>query len=433
MHAFASYFAFNTLDSLAALPLKDKLALIAEKIEAAAGNIKKAATDMKAGDYVGFFAVPEYYFLKNMSEADEASLYSENEMTSVIQALVSASEKHRRLAILPGTVNWRRKAPGGSAKKYDGFSSVPVIFDGELIHTYNKVMNDGTIDRIPETRYVPGKETPVFKVRDLQCGVEICGDFNQGNLRKAVPNGNPLDFEFMMSGTNFHNFSPHKMDDIPVRNGGYFLHVDQDPKRGKNYNGVWCVSRGSGWHSLCSGNLRGTIYDPWTGARLSEDMFGQKPSAGHVLVVSIERASSNATGMTLPGRKPIAGLKLQIDSTKIISTLDAISNTWEIRIDVELMAGAPNVTSPPDNRTVQFRAQGASARHSSAQTDGAGKASCVFVCRKDQAARLTASFHGADVLVTTRVAWLGPGEVTKMSPMKMLAHEEVPTFYTPTP
>ena len=48
-----------------------------------------------------------------------------------------------------------------------------------------------------------------------------------------------------------------------------------------------------------------------------------------------------------------------------------------------------------------------------------------------EAVKLTASFHGAKVVIAASVVWLGAGDITKISVLKGLAHPDVPTFLTP--
>jgi len=44
---------------------------------------------------------------------------------------------------------------------------------------------------------------------------------------------------------------------------------------------------------------------------------------------------------------------------------------------------------------------------------------------------LSAEFHGAKVEVEAKIAWLGPGEVTKIALLKGTPNGEVPTYFTP--
>jgi len=441
-NAFVAYYPFDTLDVVPTLSEADKMARLTEQVAAASANMRQAATHMNIADWIGFFAVPEYYFLKGhrtVGKTTTTELYTERERDAIFAQLVSLSDRFNRIVIMPGTLTWSRPlaAPrtvvrqgATTTVKYEGRSTAPVFYSGDIVHTYDKVMNDGVVDMtVAETQFAPGIESPLFSVRSLNCGLEICGDFNQRNLSKAAA-PQSLDFEFMMSGSNFHDFKQVAAGGVPVKNGGYFLHVDQAPKKAASYNGVWCVSRGTGWHSVDTSAFAATLYDPWTGRPIRSDMFGQDRSVGHVLAVAtVTRGFEQTSGVAFPGTRPFAGLRLGGNGT-LTRPLDQHTGTYEVTVQAELMPNAGS-TSPIADRTVHFSATGAVARSKTVQTDANGKASCVFVCRKDQDATLVASFHNAKLTHSARLAWLGPGDVTKISPLKALPNGDVPTYLTP--
>ncbi|MGO8818118.1 MAG: hypothetical protein ACLQVG_26025 [Terriglobia bacterium] len=439
-NVFLSYYPFDTLDVIAKLKQSEKLGQFTDKLNDASRNIAQAAAHMHLKDWIGFFAVPEYYFTKKIESVDggeHLELYSEQERDGLYGKLLMLSDRFNHTVILPGSVTWRRKAPRPASINrqgrqvdiiYEGRSSVPVFYAGRMLGNYDKVMNDGTIDRsTDDTQFVRGTESPLFEVRNLKCGLEICGDFNEKNLAKAAA-AQSLDFEFMMSATNYHRFQAD-MDGIPVRNGGYFLHIDQAPNKAKFYNGVWCVNRGSGSHGRDVSDAY-TAYDPWTMAQLKKDLLGQERAAGHAIAITSEMNSTTTSGTKMPGRTAFAGLRLN-GYTAVTGPLDPATGRYKITLSVELTANAGS-TSPTANRTIDFSAKGgASVIPSSATTDGLGKASAVFTCPKDQAVKLTASFHGAKVVIAASVVWLGAGDITKISVLKGLAHPDVPTFLTP--
>jgi predicted amidohydrolase len=439
-NAFLSYYPFDTLDVVSKLKQSEKISQLTEKLGHAAKNMTQAAAQMHLADVIGFFAVPEYYFTKKLEYGGgghHLELYSEEERDELYGKLLMLSDRFNHTVILPGTVTWRRSAPRPVPARrqgkqvilaYEGLSSAPAFYAGHILGNYDKVMNDGTIDGgTDDTRFVSGTASPLFEVGNLKCGFEICGDFNEKNLAKAAP-AQSLDFEFMMSATNYHRFQ-QDMEGIPVRNGGYFLHIDQAPAKAKLYNGVWCVNRGSGSHGRDISDAYGCTYDPWTAKPIKKDLVGQERSAGHAIAVKFESSTAPTSGIKLPGQTPFAGLRLH-GSVEVTGPLDSRTGRYEITLAVELTVDAGS-TSTKVNRTIQFSAKAASVRPSSANTNGEGKTSAVFTCSKDQAAKLTASFHEAKVVVEAKVIWLGAGDITKISVLKALAHPEVPTFLTP--
>jgi predicted amidohydrolase len=440
-NAFVAYYPFDTLDVTAKLSHDEKVAEFTERLKQAAANIGGAAAAMKLTGYIGFFAVPEYYFLKSQKTEGRTvttQLYTQQERDALLGTLISLSDQFNKIVILPGTVNWRR--PLGAPRtvtrqgktvtiRYEGISSVPVCYSGDLIHTYNKVMNDAVIDAtVAETAFAPGTESPLFEVRGLKCGLEICGDFNEKNLSKAT-GPQTLDFEFMMSASNYHMFGRGAIDGIPVKNGGYFLHVDQKPSRAAFYNGVWCVSRGSGWHSVDPEGFADTVIDPWTLKTVKRDQYGVDRSVGHVVALDNVSNFKPTSGISLPGRKSFAGLKLSGLAT-VTKPLDPNTGAYEVTLKVTIQRDTGS-QSDIDDRTIHFKADGATVRPASAQTNAQGEATAVFGCRKAQPARLHATFHNAKVTIGAKIAWLGPGEVTKLACLKGLRHGEVPTFFTP--
>lgn len=441
-NAFVAYYPFDTLDVIPKLSESEKFSLFADKLKAASSNIRWAAGKMGLADYVAFFAVPEYYFMKSygMEGRDlKVQLYTEQERDALLGRLVTLSDQYNRMVIMPGTISWARKLPAPIAGRkrgapaqisHHGLSTAPVLWNGDLVHSYEKVMNDGVIDNaVDDAQFQAGSGSPVFTLRNLLCGLEICGDFNEKNLSKATP-PQSLDFEFMMSASNFHNFSKGTMDGIPVKNGGYFFHVDQKPSRSAFYNGVWCVSRGSGWHSVDPEGFADTIHDPWSLGLIKRDQYGVERSVGTVLALKNERNYQPTSGIHLPGTQAFAGLKLS-GLARPSRALDATAGTYEVTLEVSIQRDSGS-QSAINNRKISFKCEGGgTARPTSAYSDGNGKASAVFTCHKDRPARLIAEFHGAKVVIGCKLAWLGPGEVTKISTLKGLPNADVPTFLTP--
>jgi len=262
----------------------------------------------------------------------------------------------------------------------------------------------------------------------MKCGLEICGDFNEGNLAKAT-GAQTLDFEFMMSGSNYHMFGKADMNKIPVRNGGYFLHVDQAPKKAPFYNGVWCVSRGSGWHSIDTGSLAGSAVDPWTMKTIKQDKFGVSRSVGSIVSLANQRTTATTSGRAMPGAKAFTGLRLLGDAV-LTGALDSDTGQYEVTLHVTIAKDSGS-TSDNTGRTIEFKAKHATLLRASKKTDTNGNAQAVFRCDRNQVAMLSAEFHNAKAAVEAKIAWLGPGEVTKIALLKGTPHDEVPTFFTP--
>lgn len=436
-HAFVAYYPFDTLDVVSGWDLAEKRSQFAKRLDQAADNVRFAVRNMKLTDHVGFFAVPEYYFLRKYEVVNRQltiELFSELERDELLGWLISLSDQYNRIVILPGTISWRRSLAAPVSGKqgqltHEGLSSTPVLHGGRLVHTYDKVMNDRSIDTsVAATRFAAGTQSPVFRIGALTCGLEICGDFNEGNLARST-GPRSLDFEFMMSATNYHMFNDSNADKVPVKDGGYFLHVDQSPAKAAHYNGVWCVNRGSGWHGINVGSDVKAV-DPWTLQAITSDAFGKKLGVGSFCSMRWERNYQIASAICLPTQKAFAGLKLCGDC-RMTRPIDAVSGQYEITLDVTLMRDQG--TADFTGRNIEFSADRASVQPGTAATDNQGKASAAFRIHKDQPARVRASFHGAKIEAEVKIAWLGPGFVSRMATLKGTPHSEVPTFYTPIP
>jgi len=438
---FAAYYPFDTLDVIPKLAHSEKLAQFETRLKQAYANMGLAASTMKLTNWVGFFAVPEYFFLKRYEQVGTdvvVELYDMNELNKLVGRMITLSDQFNHVVILPGTISWRRPLAAKVTTtrkgktvdiKYEGFSTAPAFYAGKQLAAYDKKMNDAVIDTYAaETRFTPGKESPLFDVGRMKCGLEICGDFNEGNLAKTT-GAQTLDFEFMMSGSNYHMFGKADMDKIPVRNGGYFLHVDQAPKKAPFYNGVWCVSRGSGWHSIDTDSLAGSAVDPWTMKAINQDRFGVSRSVGNVVSLAQQRTTPTTSGRTMPGAKAFTGLRL-LGNAVLSGALDSDTGQYEVTLNVEVVKDHGS-TSDNTGRTIEFKAKRATLVRASKKTDTHGKAQAVFRCDRNQVAMLSAEFHNAKVEVEAKIAWLGPGEVTKIALLKGTPNSDVPTFFTP--
>src|SRR6476469_2991146 len=159
----------------------------------------------------------------------------------------------------------------------------------------------------------------------------------------------------MMSGSNYHMFGKADMDKIPVRNGGYFLHVDQAPKKAPYYNGVWCVSRGSGWHSIDTSSIAGSAVDPWTMKAINQDKFGVAQSVGNIVSLAQQRTTATTSGRAMPGAKAFTGLRL-LGNSVLTGALDSDTGQYEVTLNVEIIKDHGS-TSDNTGRTIEFKAK----------------------------------------------------------------------------
>ena len=114
----------------------------------------------------------------------------------------------------------------------------------------------------------------------------------------------------------------------------------------------------------------------------------------------------------------------------LTGALDSDTGQYEVTLNVEIIKDHGS-TSDNTGRTIDFTAKRATLSRASKKTDAHGKAQAVFRCDRNQVAMLSAEFHNAKVEVEAKIAWLGPGEVTKIALLKGTPNSEVPTFFTP--
>jgi hypothetical protein len=194
------------------------------------------------------FVAPEYLFIKDAN----FTLFTRDERDNLFRDLARVSGACPTMLMFPGTVNWEMDItpmanliPHNTRNRtLGGWNTAPVFFGGARIHTYDKRMNDGNVDRSTNAVFIPGTNTPLFHHGGVNYGIEVCGDYAEGRLAAAAQT--PLDVEVMMSATIGHTFSGGNIDKIPVRQGGAFIHCDGSGLATKN--GLWVVQTGSGWH-----------------------------------------------------------------------------------------------------------------------------------------------------------------------------------------
>src|SRR5271157_2910034 len=174
-----------------------------------------AAARMGVSKPLYIFAAPEYWFTKSVSPA--YTLHSEDEKKEIYNELKILSRNRYLLA--PGTIAWCRPCNGLlGGRTHEGWNTAPIFYEGKLVHEYDKIFDDGGFHEFTiNVVFRPGMKSQCFTVEKLKFGIEVCGDFNEGNLSKeAAPQS--LDFELMLSGTNFHDFNEAHIEKVPVKN-----------------------------------------------------------------------------------------------------------------------------------------------------------------------------------------------------------------------
>ena len=240
--------AWNTSHPLS---LVQKGVKLTEAMDQAYEFMDAARTRMLATNPVFLFVAPEYYWIKDGSY----NLYDKDEKATIYSALSGTSGEYDEVLMFPGTVNWQvpkgehvGAQPGNLAKKaFVGYNACPVYLGGQLLLDYYKKFNDGELDKrkIAAFGAGPGGGAQDFMAKGLRFGLDICGDLNQGQLQLTLA-GQQVDVMVLTAGTMGHDFTDSRLQTIPVRDGGAFVHCDNSGKAEKN--GVWVLNRGQGWH-----------------------------------------------------------------------------------------------------------------------------------------------------------------------------------------
>ena len=452
-NVFAAVFHPPTLDNLARDATR-RLTEMKVAIQQAYGALSTYAGMMQATNPFYIFAAPEYYFVKSSTGPANKpvwTLHTPGEKKSIFEELRALSGKYKRYLIAPGTLSWcqpRKTALQG--RTYDGWNTAPVFYEGKLKHEYDKIFDDSCFSQYTaDVVFQSGTKSQLFSVESFKFGIEICGDFEHGNLSsEARPES--LDFEIMLSATNRHEFSEESIGKVPVKNGGYFIHSDSD---NSNFCGAWCVQRGAGSHgvvipSRINDPMRPlpTVYDPWTGRMLGSENLGQKLSVGTVLL--IRSISSNLSGslqerndLRSSGSAPVLGatrqrtgslpqislpkvmpppqttqFRFQLTAQPVAPFFDSVSGNYSIEATVNLFKGVNDALL---NKQVTFTAGNGTVRNGSQWTNGQGVAKAVFTGRKNnQPLKINATFNGLTATCEASIDHLGAGNVTKISRLK---------------
>jgi hypothetical protein len=311
---FASILPVDVFQS-AAWPTQLKLHHLATVAAAAYENALTAAATMGVDKPVVLFAAPEYYFVKNIVSGPLGgqtwTLYDEDEKDDILRQLEGIAKAHYRMLFVPGSIAWRRQRQApyvqhGRNIAYDGYNTTPIFYKKELHHSYDKKFDDGSCRQYtPDVGFVRGTGTQLFKVEGWRCGIEVCGDINEENLKNEAP-PTSLDFEIYISATNPHDFTMH-LDSVPVRDGGYFVHCDASvgDENAMRRNGVWAIQRGSGMHGTPQ-TIPGAL-DPWTMKRVRDDPSGVQLSRSSVLTLRTAGSITGRENSVRPRRNSLTG------------------------------------------------------------------------------------------------------------------------------
>ncbi len=456
---FAAIFHPPTLDNLKSVPPERRLPEMKVAIQQAYGQLAAYASRMGATNPFFIFLAPEYYFVKNCvatgsgrGAGEKWTLYTETEKNQIFEELRALSGKYKRFLIAPSTISWCKpaKAPQGNLTK-DGWNTTPIFYEGKLKHEYDKIFDDGNFSgKTADVRFQQGKKSQLFTVESLKFGIEVCGDFDHGNLGKeARPES--LDFELMLSAPNPHSFDSHQIAKVPVKNGGYFLHADCDEKKSERC-GAWCVQRGSGSHGVALPNelLGYALFDPWTGQMLKGDMLGVSLSSGSMLALKAVVGQQNGnlpqqnnplpqSNLRSSGSSWVSGVKLQrtnslqqIGMSRLSTNLsqpaqqtaygmrmatnpaqpylNSTDGSFNVKVTVTLTSGNAGLA----NQQISFRAGNGRARDLVKTTNMQGEAETVFTGNRAHPMQISASFNETTVSYEAKITSLGGGNVSKI-------------------
>ena len=467
-NVFAALFFPPTLDQMGTKNAQQKMTEMKTAIERAQGLLATYAATMKANDPLLIFAAPEYYFVKTKTvngQNQTWTLYTEDEKKAIVEELRTLSARWKKFLIVPGSIAWfkPKNTPVGARTK-DGWNSTPLLYQGNVVHEYDKIFNDGGYGQFTtDVQFQKGTKSQLFKVDNLKFGIEVCGDLNDGNLSKEAAAAS-LDFEIMISATNRHEFDDSGINKVPVRDGGYFIHTDSDKA---DYCNVWCLRRGAGSHgTVVPNSVQGALlFDPFNGNRLSGDIIGVNLAAGTVLAMkmvanyksgNMPQAPGNAPGgvrlpqITAPALPPLPGkvnlpplpgkpavpaaptpatFQMVLDIKPVTPYLGSVAapNRYTVEMSITMTSAAA-----VSNKPITFTATNGTVANGNQMTDMTGKAKALFTGQKGTPPMLmNASFNGVTVTAEASLVMMG-GNVTRMARLLPETEPQMRSFYMPT-
>lgn len=441
---------------IAQLTAGAKLDMLGDALARAVNFLAAAAARVNVPKPLMLFAVPEYYFIKDNAPAtQQLTLFDEREKSDIYAGLKNISKAHPNVILVAGTVTWqkRRRTPGGSNqdRNYDGYNTAPIFFKGSLHHEYHKIADDGNFgSRTRDVVFTGGGKSQLFKVDGISFGIEVCKDFDDGNLHSEAGDKR-VDMEVYISGYNKHGFDSNNIGRVPVRDGGGFIHCEAGGKADRV--GVWLIRRGAGTHgrSLMTG---GSIFDPWTCRRVTGDPQGMSLSIGMVLrITSPENYKPvKLLGSAVPSTQPVAlprrgsfsetttapqppfldrrnsltgpmssqAPRESVDATLVIGEiqpqLPGMDRDGNLRLTIpasfNLRVGADR--SALMNIPLTFATTAGTLSTTRSMTNAEGKAESVLTINRSQTAEVTVHCFGATAKCIVAFETLGAGNISKM-------------------
>lgn len=177
------------------------------------------------------------------------------EFQKAMDELADLSSKYPGVLFMPGSIAWSDQLATKSGKRI-AFNSMPVFFNGNLIHLYHKEHDAG--DRETLVNFVDSKATTkddflwgpslseadmqlkpiidrynshIFSFREFTMSLEICNDHVHGGAHAdytdEYPQGSGVDVQFVTA----HGTQPRNQNMIASKNGAYvYMDISHDAK-----------------------------------------------------------------------------------------------------------------------------------------------------------------------------------------------------------
>lgn len=462
---FVACWPIDSFGDTANLLLADKLERLSDAVNRASAFLSASANRVGVADPLMLFAAPEYYFIKSGAGVEPMTLYSDDERSTLYDQLKGISRAAGKMVLVPGTVSWQKpkRRPAGE-RTFDGYNTTPILFKGKLKHEYHKIWDDGNYkNRTTDVEFVPGTKSQLFKLGGLKYGIEVCGDFDGGNLAKEA-RACSLDVEVYISGYNKHSFSPENMGRVPVKDGGYFVHCEAGG--GAERVGVWCIKRGGGWHGTSTDYIPGAAFDPWTleqvrldsatqagiklarstvlsteiGANYQTFTAGRPVASGGPPPAAQRRGSvSLPSGPTAPrerrGSLPLPGNIKEVTKQLVWGAIRPVARMEEdgryrviFNVIVREQGGDG---SGVDGHAIAFAADHGRVSDATVVTNREGTAQATVTATKAAPTVVTAKIGGAEISCTLKLVSLGAGNCSRMSQLRGNPHDDLSCWHVP--